>query len=169
MTSTATPDIRLGDLRQGDLRLLTDPLAQRLLNGAELGRLGYVALDGTPRVIPVGFVWTGTAVVLATFRRSPKIAALRARPDVALTVDRPGPPPELLSLRGTITVDDVDGVPEVYRAMQEQYYGPEQAAATVEALTRSGAQMSVLTLRPTWVGLLDFQTRLPSALAPDAA
>jgi len=156
-------------IRQGDLRLLEDPLARRLLNGAELGRLGYVALDGTPRVIPVGFVWTGTDIVLATFRGSPKIRALRARPEVALTVDRPGPPPELLTLRGTITVAHVDGVPEVYREMQEQYYGAEQAAATVEALNASGAKMAVLTLRPTWVGLLDFQTRLPSALVQSDA
>lgn len=164
---TLTPET--ADLRQGDLRLLADPMAQSLLNAAELGRLGYIALDGTPRVIPVGFGWTGSELMLATFRGSPKLRALRARPQVALTVDRPGPPPELLTLRGTITVEDVDGVPEVYRAMQERYYGPEQAAATVDALTASGARMSVLTLRPTWVGLLDFQTRLPSALVSDAA
>src|ERR687890_122940 len=130
------------ELRQGDLRLLADPIAQRLLNSTELGRLGYVALDGTPRVVPVGYVWNGTEAVLATFRNSPKIRAVRARPEVALTIDRPGPPPEMLMLRGTMTVTDVEGVPEVYREMQQRYYGPEQAAATVESLRAAGAQMT---------------------------
>jgi hypothetical protein len=160
MTTTTDPV-----LPQGDLRLLADPIAQRLLNSTELGRLGYLALDGTPRVVPVGFVWTGSEVLVGTFRRSPKIRALRAHPEVALTIDRPGPPPDILTLRGTMTVTDVEGVPESYRAMQERYYGPEQAAAVVDQLTSAGAQMAVLTLRPTWVGVLDFQTRMPSAVA----
>lgn len=158
MTTTTT-------IPQGDLRLLADPIAQRLLHSTELGRLGYLALDGTPRVVPVGFGWTGSEVVLGTFRQSPKVRALRAHPQVALTIDRPGPPPEILTLRGTVTVTDVDGVPESYRRMQERYYGAEQAAAAVAQLTAAGARMAVLTLRPSWVGVLDFQTRLPGAVA----
>jgi hypothetical protein len=152
-------------LPQGDLRLLTDPIAQRLLNSTELGRLGYVATDGTPRVIPIGFVWTGEEVITATFQGSPKLRALRARPDVALTIDRPGPPPEVLMLRGKLTVEEVDGVPEEYRQMQERYYGAPQAEATVSALQASGAKMARLVLRPNWVGVLDFQTRFPGVLS----
>lgn len=155
-------------LPQGDLRLLHDPIAERLLNSTELGRLGYIAMDGTPRVIPIGFLWTGAEVITATFRNSPKIRALRTRPDVALTIDRPGPPPEVLMLRGKITVESVDGVPEEYRQMQERYYGAEQAEATVSALEQAGAKMARLVLRPTWVGVLDFETRLPGALSGGA-
>jgi hypothetical protein len=70
-----------GQLPQGDLRLLETPLAQRLLGGAYLARLAYVALDQTPRVIPVGFVWNGTEVVVASFVDSPKHAARRVPPD----------------------------------------------------------------------------------------
>jgi Pyridoxamine 5'-phosphate oxidase len=152
-------------LPQGDPRLLHDPVAQRLLNSTELGRLGYVAVDGTPRVIPICFLWTGTELVTATFHGSPKIRALQARPHVALTIDRAGMPPEVLTLRGTITVEEVDGVPEEYRQMQERYYGAEQAAAAVSALEQAGAKMARLVLRPSWVGILDFQTRLPGAVA----
>jgi hypothetical protein len=152
-------------LPQGDLRLLDDPIAQRLLNSTELGRLGYVAVDGTPRVIPICFIWTGTEVITATFQASPKIRALQTHPDVALTIDRPGLPPEVLMVRGKVTVEHVDGVPEEYRQMQERYYGAEQAEATVSGLEQSGAKMTRLVLRPTWVGVLDFQTRLPSALS----
>jgi hypothetical protein len=166
MTTTATETrIDTTALPQGDPRLLHDPIAQRLLNSTELGRLGYVAADGTPRVIPICFLWTGTELITATFQGSPKIRALRARPEVALTIDRPGTPPEVLTLRGTITVEEVDGVPAEYRQMQERYYGVEQAAATVSGLEQAGARMARLVLRPSWVGILDFQTRLPGAIA----
>jgi Pyridoxamine 5'-phosphate oxidase len=130
-----------------------------------LGRLGYVGRDGTPRVDPVGFVWNGAALVISTYAGSAKIAALRARPDVAITIDRAGPPPEVLLLRGRIELDEVDGVPAEYRQMQERYYGAEQAAAAVAHLERSGARMTRLVLRPTWVGVLDFQTRFPGVMA----
>ncbi len=151
-------------LPQGDVRLIADPIAQRLLNSTELARLAYVGRDGTPRVIPVGFVWNGSEIVVATFAKSPKVAALRARPDVALTIDRAGPPPEALLVRGRIELDDVDGVPAEYRQMQERYYGAEQAAAVVADIERSGAAMVRMALRPAWVGALDFETRLPGAL-----
>ena len=159
------PKLDTTALPQGDTRLLRDPIAQRLLHSSELARLGYVAIDGTPRVIPIGFLWTGAEVITATFQGSPKIRALRKRPNVAVTIDRPGMPPEVLTLRGTVTIEDVDGVPKEYRQMQERYYGAEHADATVAALEEGGARMARLILRPTWVGVLDFQTRLPSALS----
>jgi hypothetical protein len=158
-----------GQLPQGDLRLLETPLAQRLLGGAYLARLAYVALDQTPRVIPVGFVWNGTEVVVASFVDSPKHAALRARPSVALSIDLAGPPPEVLSIRGMARVEEVQGVPAEYRQMQERYYGPEQATAAVATMERAGARMSRVAITPTWVGVLDFQTRLPRAVARLAA
>ena len=46
-----------------------------------------IGKDGTPRVIPVGFFWTGDQAVVATATTSPKVAALPARPDVALAID----------------------------------------------------------------------------------
>jgi nitroimidazol reductase NimA-like FMN-containing flavoprotein (pyridoxamine 5'-phosphate oxidase superfamily) len=38
-------------------------------------------------VIPVGFFWAGTEFVISTATTSPKVAALKARPDVALSID----------------------------------------------------------------------------------
>ncbi len=40
---------------------LNHPDAQPLLASAHLLRLGYDGLDGTPRVIPIGFFWNGPA------------------------------------------------------------------------------------------------------------
>ncbi len=61
--------------------------AQQLLTSSSMVRLAYVGKDGTPRVIPMGFYWTGDQVVVSTAATAPKVAALTARPDVALTID----------------------------------------------------------------------------------
>lgn len=163
-----TNETRTAMLRQGDPRLLDHPVAQQLLASTELGRLAYLGRDGAPRVIPVGFVWNGTEIVIATYAQSAKVPALRARPQVALTIDRPGPPPEVLTIRGRIDVGDAGGVPIEYRQMQERYYGPDQAAAAVSQLEQSGTRMVRLALRPDWVGVLDFRTRFPGAFAASA-
>ena len=42
--------------------------------------VAYTGKDGTPRVIPVGFFWTGEQFVIATATTAPKVAALSARP-----------------------------------------------------------------------------------------
>ena len=67
--------------------VMEDPVARRLLASANPARLAYVARDGTPRVVPVGFHWNGVAIVIGTVPGSAKVAALQARPDVALTID----------------------------------------------------------------------------------
>ncbi len=87
-------------IEQGDLRLLDDPVAQRLLHSTELARLAYVGQDGLPRLIPMLFHWTGTEVVLPTFANSAKLRSLRRNPAIAVTIDTAGPPPEVLQLRG---------------------------------------------------------------------
>jgi Pyridoxamine 5'-phosphate oxidase len=96
-------------LPQGHLGLLETPVAQRPLASTELARLAYVAADGTPRVMPMLFHWTGTELVMSTFDGACKIAALRGRPDVAITIDTNAIPPEVLLIRGRASVADVDG------------------------------------------------------------
>ena len=63
MTTTKAP--------QGDLALLDHPVARELLNSAIPARLGYVAPDGTPRVIPIWFTWTGSKFVFGAAGTSP--------------------------------------------------------------------------------------------------
>lgn len=41
--------------------------------------LACIGKDGTPRVIPVGFFWTGDQVVICSAATSPKVTALSAR------------------------------------------------------------------------------------------
>jgi nitroimidazol reductase NimA-like FMN-containing flavoprotein (pyridoxamine 5'-phosphate oxidase superfamily) len=148
-------------LPQGDVRLLTNPVAQQLLSSTELARVAYVASDGTPRVFPMLFHWTGDEVVLSTFAGARKIAALRARPDVAITIDTASTPPRSLLIRGRAAVTDVDGIVPEYVLAQRRYAGPEQGDANIAEIDQPGVRMARIAIRPAWVGVLDFQSRFP--------
>jgi hypothetical protein len=152
-------------MEQGNPRLLDEEVAQRLLASTEYARIAYIALDGTPRVIPTLFHWNGESIVLPAFANAARLRALRANPAVAVTVDSAGPPPEVLQLRGVADVHVEPGVVEEYELAHERYYGPEQGARNVEPVRRAGVAMARVVLRPTWVGVIDFQQRVPRAMA----
>jgi hypothetical protein len=159
-------------LRQGDPALLDTELAQRLLAAPIPARLAFAALDGTPRVVPTWFHWTGREIVMATYVAGPRIgirhpaarlAALRARPDVAVTIDTDTFPPQSLSLRGRAEITEVKGLAPEYAAAARRYLGEEAASGMLAGLDQPGTVQARIVLRPAWVGLLDFDTRLPSA------
>lgn len=151
-------------LPQGDLVLLQSELAKRLLTSTIPARLAYTAPDGTPRVVPIWFHWTGEELVMATFAPSPKIGALRRNPQVALSIDTEGFPSESLLVRGRAAVTEVEGAVPEYRLAAHRYLGDEAATPYIAEVDRSGVRMARLAVRPTWVGVLDFQNRFPSAL-----
>ncbi|MEU2033906.1 pyridoxamine 5'-phosphate oxidase family protein [Nocardia amamiensis] len=148
------------DLPQGDLRLLGTELAQRLLAADLPARLAFTAADGTPRVIPVNFWWNGTELVMTGFAPSKRSRLLRARPDVAITIDTNSVPPEVLLIRGRAEVSEADGLlPEYAAAMRKG--GSEQVAEYLDFLSDLAPRMERIAVRPTWVGLMDFRTRYP--------
>ena len=83
----------------------------------DLCRLAYVAKDGTPRNVPIGFAWNGEQAVMCTPKNAPKLASLRQNPAVAITIDTEVHPPTILLVRGTVELDEVDGIPEEYLEM----------------------------------------------------
>ena len=153
--------------KQGDVDLLNHDVAKRLLESTEVARVAYVAKDGTPRVFPIMFHWNGTEMVFGTFAGAAKINALRSQPDVAITVDTNSMPPEILQLRGRVEVTDVDGVVPEYALAHKRYFGEEQGAKNVADVDRPGLRMARIAVRPTWVGVIDFQTRLPGDATPE--
>jgi pyridoxamine 5'-phosphate oxidase-like protein len=153
--------VELGTLPQGDVRLLETEVAQGLLVSKELARMAYVAADGTPRVFPMMFHWTGGEIVFGTFAGAGKIKALRAKPDVAITIDTAGMPPSVLQLRGRAELTDVDGIVPEYALLQVRYGGEEQGARNVAEVDKPGVRMVRIAVKPSWVGVLDFMTRLP--------
>jgi len=86
-------------VRQGSPELLHDPVAEKLLGSTIPARLAYTWMDGTPRVVPVWFHWTGEQFVIGSPARAPKLKALAADPHVALTIDDHGWPYSVLSAR----------------------------------------------------------------------
>jgi Pyridoxamine 5'-phosphate oxidase len=91
-------------------KVLADRVSQELLNSTIPARLAYIGLDGLPRAIPIGFWWDGERIGLATAANAPKVEALRANQNVALTIDTETFPPHILLVRGTASVEIVDGV-----------------------------------------------------------
>ena len=128
---------------------------EEILRTATLTRLAYDGIDGTPRVIPIGFLWTGDAVVVATHPTSPKFAALRARPRVALTIDTTSPTRSLL-LRGDAEIDVVDGVvPEYLEAAAKTMEG-EDLAAFEASCRETYDRMARISIVPDWARYFDF-------------
>jgi hypothetical protein len=158
-------------LRQGDLGLLESEVARRLLSSRIPARFAYIDGDGTPRVLATWFHWTGEVLAMPTFLSAPhvrhpagRLRALRANPDVAVMIDTETFPPEVLTIRGRVTISEVDGVPPEYASAARRYLGDEAAAEYIAQIDQPGTRMARIDLRPSWVGVLDFQSRLPSAL-----
>ncbi len=145
---------------------MADPVAQRLLNSPNLARLAYVARDGTPRVIPVAFHWTGTTIVIGTVPGSAKVKALEANPAVALTIDTGPPawPPNVLLVRGTATVTLVDGVFPEYVAGAKKVTPAEEFPNWEAGVRALYDRMARIDITPTWVTVHDFETRIPRAV-----
>jgi hypothetical protein len=150
---------------QGDPELLNDPIAQELLRSTIPARLAYTWADGTPRVVPIWFHWTGEEVVVASPADAPKVPAIQRSPHVAITIDAEPWPHKVLLLRGPAQVEIVEGVPPEYAASARRYFGEEQGAAWAEQVAKMVPRMARIAVRPEWVGILDFQTRFPEALA----
>lgn len=149
---------------QGSIELLQHPASQELLQSKIPARLAYVWTDGTPRVVPVWFHWNGQEFVLGTPSKAPKLKALRTNPKVALTVDENTFPHKVLLVRGTARLETLSGIVPEYALAAKRYFGEEQGKAWVAQLSSMVQQMVRITIAPEWVGLLDFETRFPSAL-----
>jgi hypothetical protein len=152
------------ETERGDLALLDHPVAQQLLHDRIPVRVAYIALDGTPRVVPMQFHWTGKEVVVTCWPDDPKAAAIRSHPQVALTIDTVEPPFKVLQIRGTAAVDLVDGVPPELVAASVRYMGLEAGQAFADQAAHLSPQIVRIAVRPTWVDVLDFQTRLPGGM-----
>lgn len=173
MTSTslngATEIVELGkesraDAKRGDVTLLEHPVAQQLLQSRIPARLAYIARDGTPRVVPMQFHWTGEEIVLSCWPDDPKVAAIQMHPQVSLTIDTAEPPFNVLQIRGTAAVSIVDRVAPEMVAASIRYMGQEAGQAWVEQAGRLSPQTTRIAVRPGWVDVLDFETRLPGGM-----
>jgi hypothetical protein len=144
--------------------VLNRPLSQELL-ARDLARLAFIALDDTPRSIPIGIFWNGTEIVMCTAKNARKLPALRRRPAVALTIDTESHPPRVLLIRGQAELDVVDGIPDEYLQWNGTYeMTPEQRTEWEASVQSLYDGMVRVVVKPTWAKLIDFETTLPTAI-----
>jgi hypothetical protein len=151
-------------LRERPAEVLAKAISQELLQ-RDITRMAYVAADGTPRVVPIGFTWNGSELVLCTTPNAPKIASLRRNPSVALTIDTEVHPPLMLLIRGEAVLDEVEGIPDEYLQMNGSYeMTPEQRVEWEREVRSLYPSMVRIVVTPTWAKLIDFQENLPTAV-----
>ncbi len=144
--------------------ILNRPISRELL-ARDIVRMAYVAKDGSPRNIPIGFTWNGSEIVVCTTKNAPKLHSLRRNPTVALTIDTEVHPPKILLIRGRAELDVVDGIPQEYLEMNGTYeMSPEQRVEWETEVRSLYDGMVRIVITPTWVKLIDFETTLPTAV-----
>jgi hypothetical protein len=142
---------------------LGHPGTQELLRSAVLARLAYTGKDGFPRVIPIGFHWDSERIVVSTASTAPKVVALAARPQVALTIDTEDN--KALLVRGVAAIEIVDGVPPEYIAASTKAMGPAELERFEAQVRGVYKQMARISITPHWARFYDFGAgRLPAFL-----
>jgi hypothetical protein len=106
---------------------------------------------------------------MATFMGGPHVrrqparpAALRQNPNVAITIDTEAFPPHVLLIRGQASVTEVAGLVKGFAKAAHCYLGDEGANGYLNQMNQPAVRMARIAVRPKWVGILDFETRLPS-------
>jgi pyridoxamine 5'-phosphate oxidase-like protein len=146
---------------------LEHPGARALLDSATLLRLAYNGSDGLPRAIPIGFLWNGSRIVVCTAATAPKVKALSARPNVAITIDVGDTPTEARALlvRGIASLEVVDGVPEEYIAASRKALPADQVGDFERQVESLYDRMARISIEPVWARFFDFGAgRMPSFL-----
>jgi hypothetical protein len=134
--------------------------------------VAYNGLDGLPRVVPIGIFWTGEEIVMSTAATAPKVEALSARPEVALTIDAGDTPGSAknLSVRGIVHLTMVDGVVPEYLAAARKNFDPEFAVEFERSCRAMYDRMARIALELQWARYYDFGIgRMPQFLAELAA
>jgi Pyridoxamine 5'-phosphate oxidase len=142
--------------------IFADRTTRELIERAPLMRLAYSAPDGSPRVIPTGYLERDATLIMYTIPTSAKVTALRADPRVAVTIDVAGMPPCALLVRGTCAIEIVDGIPEGYLEAGRRTMDGAAFAQWEAGVRRLYDSMAVLTITPTWAKLLDFERTVPA-------
>jgi hypothetical protein len=152
-------------MEQNEITEVLNRSYSRELLARDITRLAYVAKDGTPRNVPIAFVWNGSTIVMCTTRNAPKLASLAANPTVALTIDTEVHPPKILLIRGRAELDDVAGIPDEYLTMNTSYEMTAEQRVEWEKEVRSLYDGMVrIVVTPTWAKLIDFEATLPTAV-----
>ncbi len=139
----------------------TDPSIQKLITDPIHMRIGYTGLDGFPRCVPVSYLWNGKAFAFASPTWAYKVRALTAHPEVAFTVDTNTFWPLTMIVRGTASIEVRPGVPEEHIEASRRHIDPDQFDEWLRAKRESLTEMAVISIVPTHIRVMDWDTRFP--------
>jgi PPOX class probable F420-dependent enzyme len=132
--------------------------AEALLDRGLIGRLGFTAVDGSPRVLPMWYVRDGDELLMTTGASSYKARRLRADPRAAFEASTLERPYKIVTAAGTVEVEPLEGDArvELRRRIARRYIS--EAAADQYA---RGAAWPVVRLRfrPARVSYRDLARR----------
>ena len=143
--------------------LQADSVAQHVLRLPLIARLAYSWRDGSPRVVPMWFHWTGEEILMGAPPNAPKMKVLAQRPQVAVSIDTVEWPYHWLTVRGTASVQVFSEPFAEYSGMAHRYLGEEGGEQFLAALRQTFPAWARIAIRPQEVRVLDFQGRFPSA------
>lgn len=107
---------------------LSDDVIAFLSEGTRTGKLGYVATDGRPLVVPVWFIVDGQQLVFNTGRDTAKGRALQRDPRVVICVDDQAPPFSFVQVQGVAAIgEDPDELLHTATRIGGRYMGADRA------------------------------------------
>jgi hypothetical protein len=139
-------------------------VAQNLLTSNNPAHLAYNWTDGSPRVVPIWFYWNGTELVMVSPPGAPKIQSLHNGSKVAVSIDEKSWPYKILYLRGTVSVEWVNGIAAEYALAAERFLGLEAGRGWVEQVKKMANRTFRVAFKPEWASISDFEIRFPSAV-----
>lgn len=139
----------------------TDPVVQKLLQAPIPARVAYIGLDSQPRVFPISYLWDGQYFVFASPPTWYKVRSIEANPNVALTVDTTDFPPLILSARGIASIEYDQGLPDVYVEASRRIVGEDKMPEWERNVRSEDRNMALIRVKPTWLKVVDFETRYP--------
>jgi len=145
---------------------LEHPGARNLLDCATLLRLAYNGSDGFPRVIPIGFYWKGSQIVVCTAATAPKVKALSSRPNVAMTIDLGDTPTEAKALlvRGSRAWPSSTAFPTSTSRPRRRHWAQTRSRSSSARSGRCTTRWHI-SIEPVWARFFDFAAgRMPSFL-----
>jgi Pyridoxamine 5'-phosphate oxidase len=148
--------------------LRSNSVAHELLQSPIMARLAYTWSDGTPRVVPMWFHWTGDEILMGAPPNAPKMKVLVNDTVVAISIDTVDWPYRVLTIRGTITVDTVSEPFPEYVGMARRYLGDEGSQQFLAAARQTFSSWVRIKISPEQAHLIDFTTTFPSAWSVSA-
>jgi PPOX class probable F420-dependent enzyme len=140
---------------------LDDPVVASLLDGPNLARLAYSALDGRPRVVPIWFTLLDGDIVMVTSPKAAKVRALESNSAVALTIDDARPPYKVLLVEGDASLEPIEGIAPEYEAIARRYL--RAVADAYLSQLRIKRQIRIRVIPRSW-RIFDFVKRYPKSL-----